>query len=478
MPGAHVKIESRPFPVTYTVTGARDTFDFSGPFWAPADIIVLVNGVALLPADFTVVGNFIQDGDTIVGAYGGGTVVLDVAVSNCAVQIERLVVATRESDYGTTGPLPQNALNSDLDKLTAREQDIIARLGISEGVGLSSADVRAIVVAMLIAGTNITITPVGDTLVFAAAGGGGGGGADTDLWSGLIGTPAAMLALAALTPAADRLAYFDSSSTAALATLTSYGRSLVAAADASTARGTLGLGTAAVVALTTLLQAANNLSDLGSASAARTNLGLGSAALLASSAVAMTANNLSDLLSAATARTNLGLGTAATHPATDFLLSASNLSDLVSASAARSNLGLGALALLSTITASLISDPTNVKSTESFIIAVSDETTSLTTGTAKVTFRIPYAFTLTQIRASLNTVSSSGTPTFDVKKNGTTVFSTLLSIDASEKTSQTAATPAVLSTTSLADDDEITIDVTVAGAGAKGAKLVFIGHRT
>lgn len=140
--------------------------------------------------------------------------------------------------------------------------------------------------------------------------------------------------------------------------------------------------------------------------------------------------------------------------------------------------GLGALAFLGTITASLISDPTNVKTTESLLIAISDETTALTTGTAKVTFRMPYPFTPSVIRASVNTVSSSGLPTFDVKKNGVTVFSTLLTINANAKTSVGATTPAVLSATSWADDDEITVDIMVAGTGAKGAKLAILGKRT
>jgi len=41
------------------------------------------------------------------------------------------------------------------------------------------------------------------------------------------------------------------------------------------------------------------------------------------------------------------------------------------------------------------------------IISLSDETTDITTGTAKVTFRMPYAFTLTDVRASLTAASSS-----------------------------------------------------------------------
>lgn len=56
------------------------------------------------------------------------------------------------------------------------------------------------------------------------------------------------------------------------------------------------------------LNVSNNLSDVPSPSTARTSLGLGTAATLASTAVLAVANNLSDLGSASTARTNLGLG--------------------------------------------------------------------------------------------------------------------------------------------------------------------------
>ena len=62
--------------------------------------------------------------------------------------------------------------------------------------------------------------------------------------------------------------------------------------------------------------------------------------------------------------------------------------------------------------------------------------------------------------------------TFDIHKNGTTIFSTKPTIDASEKTTATAATAAVISVSSFAAGDLIevfvdSIGATIAGAGAK-----------
>lgn len=121
---------------------------------------------------------------------------------------------------------------------------------------------------------------------------------------------------------------------------------------------------------------------------------------------------------------------------------------------------------------------------ENFCVALSDETTNLTTGTGKVTWRMPYAFTVTDVRLSVNTAPTGGTLlTVDVNEGagaGTTILSTKLTLDASEFTSTTAATPRVISDTSLADDANMTADIDAVGSTitGKGAKVCLIGYQT
>ena len=116
-------------------------------------------------------------------------------------------------------------------------------------------------------------------------------------------------------------------------------------------------------------------------------------------------------------------------------------------------------------------------------LACSDETTPLTTGTSKVTFRAPRGFIITGARATLTTAQASGSPlvTVDINKNGTSIFTTVITIDNTEKTSYTAATPCVLnsSQTTVNDDDEFTVDVdgVASGTTATGLKVWLIGTR-
>lgn len=122
---------------------------------------------------------------------------------------------------------------------------------------------------------------------------------------------------------------------------------------------------------------------------------------------------------------------------------------------------------------------TNVKSLESLIVACTDETTPITAATNKVKFRMPYAFTVSDIRASLSTAQTSGSIfTVDVNESGTSIISTKLTIDNTERTSTTAATPPVISDSALADDAEMTVDVDQIGDGtACGLKITLIGTR-
>ena len=118
-----------------------------------------------------------------------------------------------------------------------------------------------------------------------------------------------------------------------------------------------------------------------------------------------------------------------------------------------------------------------INSSAVICIPLSDEVTVLSGTGTKVTFKMPYTLNIKEIYAEVNTVSSLGIPTFNVKENGTTVFSTKVTIDVGAETSRTATTPYVLTDTSLLSGSVITIDIDATGTGTKGAKLWLIGRR-
>jgi hypothetical protein len=121
---------------------------------------------------------------------------------------------------------------------------------------------------------------------------------------------------------------------------------------------------------------------------------------------------------------------------------------------------------------------TTVYAEDWFVVAASDETTSLTVGSGKTYFRMPYAATLLGVRASINTVAS-GITIVDINQNGTSVLGSKLSIDANEKTSTTAASGATISGFTLTDDAEISIDIDQVGTApvAKGLKVYLKTRR-
>jgi len=115
--------------------------------------------------------------------------------------------------------------------------------------------------------------------------------------------------------------------------------------------------------------------------------------------------------------------------------------------------------------------------TTSFVLACSDETTAIDSTGTKLTFYMPFAYTVTAVRASLTTTSSSGTPTIDIHEGATTILSTKITIDAGDLISTDSATQPVIDDPDLADEAKITIDVDVTGTDATGLKVYIIGYR-
>jgi len=134
-----------------------------------------------------------------------------------------------------------------------------------------------------------------------------------------------------------------------------------------------------------------------------------------------------------------------------------------------------------TKTGSVVSiDQTHLKQT--IAIACGDEVTATAAATAVVTFHMPYAFTLTGIKAGVTTAPVGSVLTVDLNEAGSTVLTTKLTIDAGEKTSGTAATAPVIGGAgpALADNALMTIDVDGVGSSTAGAglKVYLIGYAT
>jgi len=125
------------------------------------------------------------------------------------------------------------------------------------------------------------------------------------------------------------------------------------------------------------------------------------------------------------------------------------------------------------------SAPTYTNPTLSFVVSLTAEDGDATVADDLAQIRMPFAFELTGVRAFCNTAPTGATLTFDIEEAGSTILSTLITIDATEKTSTTAVTPPVINDSTLADDAIISfncdqIGSTVAGAGIK---LVLIGYQ-
>ena len=115
-----------------------------------------------------------------------------------------------------------------------------------------------------------------------------------------------------------------------------------------------------------------------------------------------------------------------------------------------------------------------------FRIKVYDDETTIQTGDGQFIIMVDDdldGMNLTAAHAYVTTVSSSGTPTVQVRNVTQTadMLSTRITIDVSEFTSYTAAAAPVIDTGNddVATGDRIAIDVDVAGTGAKGLGVVL-----
>ncbi len=114
---------------------------------------------------------------------------------------------------------------------------------------------------------------------------------------------------------------------------------------------------------------------------------------------------------------------------------------------------------------------------ESILIACSDETTDLTTGAAKTTFRMPYDFVLLEVRASVTSAPTGTDLVVDINEGGSSILGQAIIIEPGQKSSTFSGTQPTIVDDDLADDAEITIDIDQIGATGAGLKVTLIGSR-
>ena len=227
-----------------------------------------------LPSNVTISNNLVVTGDLTVQ---GNTTTLNTAtlvVEDKNIVLSNVATPTDSTADGA-GITILGATNKTLnwvdatDAWTSSENlNLLAgKVFQVDGVTvLSATGLGSSVVSSSLTSVGTIVTGVWNGSTIAIANGGTGSTTASDARTALglaIGTnvqayDAELAALAGLTSEADKLPYFTGSGTASLATLTTFGRSLIDDTDAATSRTTLGLGTIAV-------QNANNVTITGGA---------------------------------------------------------------------------------------------------------------------------------------------------------------------------------------------------------------------
>lgn len=103
--------------------------------------------------------------------------------------------------------------------------------------------------------------------------------------------------------------------------------------------------------------------------------------------------------------------------------------------------------------------------------AFTDSIQDITLGVQATTFRTTEALELTEVRIDVRDAATGADLEVDVLANGVSIFSTNITIDDGDTTSVGATVPYVLSTTSIPDNAEISVDVIVVGSTTAGVGL-------
>jgi hypothetical protein len=113
------------------------------------------------------------------------------------------------------------------------------------------------------------------------------------------------------------------------------------------------------------------------------------------------------------------------------------------------------------------------------ILAASDEVSDLVVGDNKAVFRTPFAGQISSVKASVGVAPVGSHITVDIEKNGVSILTTLIRIDANHKTSTTSSIQPVinLANSSFLEDDEISINLNSVGSTDPGAglKVTIVG---
>jgi hypothetical protein len=122
MTNPHITVPDESPSADFAVVGSTSDFAITWTVFDQTDLRVTVNSVELLQSEFSFVGTAGYE-----GGYPGGTVTLNVAVTNSAVRIWSEMPPARVNDFLEGAGMPARALNTEFDRLTARARDVRLR---------------------------------------------------------------------------------------------------------------------------------------------------------------------------------------------------------------------------------------------------------------------------------------------------------------------------------------------------------------